>query len=213
MALPNLIAECKEILLLPKTPESCLRMLNLISKTQEVDAMLALWHSRQLPWESANIEFISNHLPSNVLSADFWLGPVHSYSDLLIANVTLDYNIARIYAHKTILLASRYLAHDDENISLIATVQVAKQVIQEMVDNICYCVPFHISPVFQNQLKTEVDKAATRGLGAYLLVWPLQVAVSCSTIPDLQRNWIRGRLMHIKETFGLVRAAKAEVPG
>ena len=44
---------------------------------------------------------------------------------------------------------------------------------------------------------------AAEAYGGYSLVWPLYVAANAETIPQLQRDWLSGRLYVIGQKFGL----------
>jgi hypothetical protein len=159
MALPNTLVECKRLFTLPKTPSTHGQILGLIRSLQKIDAELVAWNTKLPGWQTPKIYFVISKLPDDIFSAEFWRGPVHSYRDVFVANVALDYCIARIMCQKALLQASQYLAQNGEDVAQLSVVQVATYVIQDMVDRICYSVPFHVSQIFQDQTKDEDDRS------------------------------------------------------
>lgn len=47
---------------------------------------------------------------------------------------------------------------------------------------------------------------AAEAFGGYSLVWPLYVACNATTVSQVQRDWLRGRLYVIGTRFGLTGA-------
>jgi hypothetical protein len=148
-----------------------------------------------------------------------WPGEQHVYNDVPLASIVNDYRVCRIFCRRVIMACINWLGiggHVDESAEYNRSVFV----IQQMVDDISACVPFHMNydlqPVAKEMGQDPDGKyllyisdnftdtlTAAEAFGGYSLVWPLYVAANAETIPQAQRDWLFGRLSVVGTRFGL----------
>jgi hypothetical protein len=152
------------------------------------------------------------------------MGEQHVYHDVPLASIVNDYRVCRIFCMRVIMACVAWLAVNPKH-NLTADYEKAVYVIQQMVDEISACIPFHLVRFssfwsgHQANTRTSQDydlqpiakklgqeKNAAEAYGGYSLVWPLYVAANAETVPQAQRDWLSGRLMSIGTRFGLTSA-------
>ncbi|KAH8719484.1 hypothetical protein GQ44DRAFT_364692 [Phaeosphaeriaceae sp. PMI808] len=173
-----------------------------------VDGNLAEWH-RTLPaeWKHRTIGVMSEVLaPEDLALSEKWPGEQHVYNDVPLASIVNDYRVCRIFCQRVIIACINWLSiggHIDTDNDYNQSVFV----IQQMVDGISACVPFHLKYELQVVAREMgQEENAAEAFGGYTLVWPLYVAANAETIPQTQRDWLLGRLSVIGTKFGLSSA-------
>ncbi|CAI6335289.1 unnamed protein product [Periconia digitata] len=178
--------------------------LNIIEFAQTVDQSLQKWYET-LPdsWQHQFIGLESGIGPEGANTAA-WPGEQHAYHDVPLASIVNEYRVCRIFCQRAILHCTTYITTNPTHRLDNATYDSAAFIIQQMVNDIAACVPFHLSydmqPVAQ---MLEQERTAAEGFGAYSLVWPLYVAANAETVPQEQKMWFLNRLHYIGERFGL----------
>jgi hypothetical protein len=110
-----------------------------------VDGNLAEWYAT-LPseWKHSTIGVVSE-MPviEDLAITEKWPGEQHIYNDVPLASIVNDYRVCRIFCRRVIIACLNWLSisgHDDETGEYNQSVFV----IQQMVDDISACVPFHL---------------------------------------------------------------------
>ncbi|KAF1848216.1 uncharacterized protein K460DRAFT_364186 [Cucurbitaria berberidis CBS 394.84] len=206
--LPNLRARANRLTTIPYDVTQESEAKQVLDFAQMVDGNLEEWY-RTLPpeWKHRIIGIVSETVtPEDVALADKWPGEQHVYHDVPLASIMNDYRVCRIFCRRVIMACVTWLNFggyvDSEGVydkSVFA--------IQQTVDEISACVPFHMSYELQPVAKEMgLEENAAEAFGGYSLVWPLYVAANAETVPQLQRDWLFGRLSVIGTKFGLSSA-------
>ncbi|KAH7410435.1 hypothetical protein DE146DRAFT_355768 [Phaeosphaeria sp. MPI-PUGE-AT-0046c] len=194
-----------------------------------VDSNLADWYATLPPeWKHRTIGIV-NEIPAveDLAVTEKWPGEQHVYNDVPLASIVNDYRVCRIFCRRVIMACIKWLGiggHVDDAGEYDQSVYV----IQQMVDDVSACVPFHLDYELQVVAKemgqeqngkisqcgrctaakdvADLFSIAAEAFGGYSLVWPLYVAANAETVPQAQRDWLFGRLSVIGTKFGLSSA-------
>ena len=117
--------------------------LALLELAQVVDSNLQQWYLT-LPseWRYRTIGIV-NEPVKDPATAERWLGEQHAYHDVPLASIINDYRVCRIFCMRVIMACVSWLAVNPKH-DLTAAYKNAVFVIQQMVDEISACVPFHM---------------------------------------------------------------------
>ncbi|KAF2994263.1 hypothetical protein E8E13_002116 [Curvularia kusanoi] len=203
--LPNLRARANKLTstLFDATEEKEARQI--IDFAQLVDGNLEEWYRTLPPEWKHQIIGVESQIPEDIANAEKWPGEQHAYHDVPLASIMNDYRVCRIFCRRVMLACLDWLAYGgftDE-----ANYAQSVFVVQQMVDELSACVPFHLDYELQPLAKeTGQEQYAAEAFGGYSLVWPLYVAANAETVPQRQRDWLLGRLSVIGYRFGLSSA-------
>ncbi|KAF9733475.1 White-opaque regulator 1-like protein 1 [Paraphaeosphaeria minitans] len=180
--------------------------LSILEFAQLVDSNLQRWYLTLSPeWHHHTIGIV-NEPVEDLATAESWMGEQHVYHDVPLASIVNDYRVCRIFCMRVIMACVAWLAINPKH-NLTADYEKAVYAIQQMVDEISACIPFHMNYDLQPiAKKLGQEKNAAEAYGGYSLVWPLYVAANAETVPQAQRDWLSGRLMMIGTRFGLTSA-------
>lgn len=111
---------------------------------QMVDDNLLQWY-RTLPkeWHYRTIG-IANETVKDPMTADRWPGEQHVYHDVSLASVVNDYRVSRIFCQRVIMGSISWLSPNPSH-NLTTASDRAAFIIQQLVDEISACVPFHMN--------------------------------------------------------------------
>ncbi|KAF2478056.1 uncharacterized protein BDR25DRAFT_250586 [Lindgomyces ingoldianus] len=211
--LPNIRARATALTTAPHNNAQRSEALAILEFAQMVDANLQQWSNTLPPdWQYTTVAMVYD-MPEDLSTAEQWSGPQHVYEDVHIASIVNDYRVCRIFCQSVIIACINYLGLDADS-PLNDAYNSAVFFVQQMVDEICACVPFHLSydmqPVAKKLGQDQAGKSLpsyshppAEALGGYFMVWPLYVAANAETVPKRQRDWLSGRLFNIGKTFGL----------
>ncbi|KAF2005940.1 hypothetical protein P154DRAFT_423163 [Amniculicola lignicola CBS 123094] len=204
--LPDIRARATALTTTAYTAEKEGEALGILELAQMVDANLQAWYHTLPPdWQHRTVSMIAQ-TTEPVSEAEFWVGPQHVYQDVHLASIVNDYRVCRIFCQKVIIACINWLKFGG-NFPMDTIRQQAVFMIQQMVDEISACVPFHMRYDMQPAAQQlGQDKNAAEAFGGYSLVWPLYVAANAETVPQRQRDWLNGRLFVIGSHFGLSNA-------
>lgn len=190
-------------------------ILQLIECCQHLDTALSTWReTTPEDWQyTSQPNFTSVLFDFSPETSEVYPGNVDVYPDVWIAKAWNSYRTTRIFVQAMILRSAAWLAggdmQDPRLISQIAGALQARQVIQEMVDEICASVPFHLGQTtklgdkaYTNVINGQEDQA-TEYFGGYFLLWPLYLARCPCIIPNEQRRWIIARIFSIARQIGI----------
>lgn len=216
--IPGLRITAKQLLNEPLNDETIIKTTKLVDELTILDSRLTAWANETVkswPYESFpeleySSEIHSKHIEN---SREYW----HSHSDLWVSSMWNSYRSCRLFAHG-ILLECIETWRTSENDKWLLNRSHSIRVIQEMVNEICASVPFHLDPQKLQALNNIPDQSlpnvpcgdgfnqSSKALGGYLIMWPLFLAASMDYIPDQQRKWIRDQLMYVGNELGIKQA-------
>lgn len=175
---------------------------------QMVDGNLEEWY-RTLPpeWKHQIIGVFSERIaPEDIALAEKWPGEQHVYHDVPLASIMNDYRVCRIFCRRVMMACVTWLGYGDY-VDTDRVYDESVYVVQQMVDEISACIPFHMNYDLQPVAKEMgQEQNAAEAFGGYSLVWPLYVAANAETVSQEQRDWLLGRLSVIGTKFGLSSA-------
>ncbi|KAF2200460.1 hypothetical protein GQ43DRAFT_373758 [Delitschia confertaspora ATCC 74209] len=180
---------------------------SLIEFARMVDENLLIW-SRTLSsdWQYQTATMVYN-IPDDLHVSPEWPGPQHVYESMHIASIINDYRVCRIFCQSVIIACSTWLNPSEINPKITEDYIKSTYIIQQMVDDIAACVPYHMnSDMHVTSQQLGQDRTAAEALGGYFLVWPLYVAANAEGVSQMQKDWLQGRLFYIGMTFGLTSA-------
>lgn len=144
--LPNLRARANLLAETPHNPALETEAKEVLSFAQMVEGNLAEWY-RTLPpeWKHRTIGVVSE-FPSDedLATTEKWPGEQHVYHDVPLASIVNDYRVCRIFCRRVIIACINWLrigGHEDTDGEYDKSVFI----IQQLVDDICACVPFHMN--------------------------------------------------------------------
>ncbi|KAF2271371.1 uncharacterized protein EI97DRAFT_285788 [Westerdykella ornata] len=204
--LPDIRAQAEALTAKPFTDTLLPEATALIDFAETIDGNLQEWYGTLPPgWRHRIIKTVQA-MPEDVSEAEEWFGEIHAYQDVPVANLINDYRICRIFCQRVILACLTW--QNPHGAGVMPQYVRAKWIVQQMVDEISACVPFHMSwdlqPVAQEK---HQEKYAAEAFGGYSIMWPLYVAANAETVPALQRDWLLGRLDVIGTKYGLSTSA------
>ncbi|KAF2835070.1 hypothetical protein M501DRAFT_989255 [Patellaria atrata CBS 101060] len=207
MSLPKIRTKAHTLLGQPKTDSTLASVLELIELAQKVDRDLDDWFRNVPPsWGHRTISVCHNTAAEDIAQAEEWPGPIHTYEDIFIASIVNDHRVGRICCQSVLVAAAAWLA-PKAAVTADPMGQAASYQVQQLVDDICASVPFHMKYHYQaDALLSNHDQGAAEAMGAYLLVWPLYVCLNVPTLEERQRLWLRGRMTFVGKEFGLNQA-------
>lgn len=223
MELPNIRVRAEAIIEKSQDVVHWDEIESIVETTRRIDAELEHWHQTLPSNWAPKTHSMHYDLAADLYNAEQWPGPIHVYEDVFIANILNDYRVSRIFCQSVILTGlcwltaarrrQKYLdpGSEDEPFEPLSDHQAlfdqALYVTQTLVDEICWCVPFHLRYDLQPQIShTGQDPGAAEGLGGYFLIWPVFICASLPWIHPKQREWLNGRLFHIGREFNLSQA-------
>lgn len=114
---------------------------------QMVDGNLEEWY-RTLPpeWKHRIIGVASDPIgPDDIALAERWPGEQHVYHDVPLASIINDYRVCRIFCRRVIMGCVTWLSLGSHVGNNSAVYDKSVYVIQQMVDEISACIPFHMN--------------------------------------------------------------------
>lgn len=141
--LPNIRVRANTLTKTPFSPSLEQEALEVLSFAHMVDQNLQRWyHTLPLDWHHRTIGIVSEPVqdPAN---AEAWTGEQHVYHDVPVASIVNDYRVCRIFCQRVVMACVAWLAVNPKH-DLTADYDHAVYNIQQMVDEISACVPFHM---------------------------------------------------------------------
>ena len=196
------------------TPSSSRAISLILQECQNLDSAFSSWPvSTPSEWKYRSV------IPETSPSSDdqgselYPNLPVDIYCDAWSACAWNNYRCTRLFLNAFIVRCVKYLTQDQCRTGMLEAVHdKAVTRIQDMTDEICSSIPFHIGYFPPEPLKVRnVPRMAPVepiALGAYFLLWPIFVARSALTVSQQQRDWLRGRMLEISKRFGSHQAVE-----
>lgn len=149
---------------------------------------------------------------------------VDIYYDLWVAGMWNYYRTTRIMVQSIVLnCISRITSADSPH--LIQQSRNAMRISQQMVDDICGSVPFHMGtkirggpgddagveyPILATSVRSNGQWRASAALGGWNLIKPLRVALKVSCLREGQREWLTQQLIRIGNMYSVDLLSRTE---
>lgn len=144
--LPNLRARANRLTSTLYDPVEEPEAREIIEFAQLVDGNLGEWYRTLPPEWKHRIIGVESQIPADIANAEKWPGEQHAYHDVPLASIMNDYRVCRIFCRRVILACLDWLGRnplfgDGQEQELYAK---SVFVVQQMVDELSACVPFHL---------------------------------------------------------------------
>jgi hypothetical protein len=143
--LPSLRARANNLTTTPHDPNNESEAKQILEFAQMVDGNLAEWYAT-LPseWKHSTIGVVSE-MPAleDLAITEKWPGEQHIYNDVPLASIVNDYRVCRIFCRRVIMACINWLSVSGRAVDE-AEYNHSVYVVQQMVDDISACVPFHL---------------------------------------------------------------------
>jgi hypothetical protein len=231
IAIPNLRALAADVLSLPNFAANPVPVLDLVRRAEEVDRNLFNWPS-MIPrfWQYRSVDIDPETNTRNGLDEAVWdvcPGITRNlyYEDIWVGSLWDTYRTSRIMVQAIIIRCGAWLANCsvadlrfedmDSSFMLASECLHARNVILELLNDICASVPFHVgprcdpfsSPNSSPPESPDSNPGSNIPMGGYFLVWPLFVARSVIIAPAHQRTWIQRTMREVAKRYTINLAA------
>lgn len=135
-------------------------MMTLIRTAKNIDSELEHW-ALTLPsfWEPC-VKKVVQEMPDDdsIRTAEFWVGPVHTYGDLSMANVWNDYRVSRIFCQAVILGCVAALPSHSRSEHVERVSEQAVHITQRMVDDFSSAIPYLLGFDFKSRKQSTTEE-------------------------------------------------------
>jgi len=218
LEIPNLRAKANDLLYRAKDEETIKEVVHLMEDSKAADARLSEWPDTLAPSWNPQTAATMESDPGDIDNAEIWPGNIDVYYDVWVASIWNSYRASRIFVQAVVVRCIQWLGSSLQYKQL-PEFKAATAILQQMVDETSASVPYHMGWGVSEKDLTESTLPPPQGLpfvrpnhaqsvtalGGYFLLWPLFTAASVVTVPAEQRQWLRGRLLHIAKRFGMNR--------
>lgn len=213
--IPELQSLANDVLSQPSWSINESEIFELIQAAGNLDCELADWASNIPTAWSFSVAINLNSSGPELSSSSFIPSQIHRYPDFYIARVWNLYRVSRLVLQSILLRAAPWLSFPSKNDSQPLEYLHIEKVKRALVNDMCASVPFLLGYDLSKMKRpatnsaqddssiwpqNSMGKASTSGhTGRFSLIWPLYIACSVSSIPDIQRKWLRAQLRWIAE--------------
>jgi hypothetical protein len=210
----------------PMSGMVAMKCVDIIGNAKVLDQLLASW-AFEVPsaWRPRVVGNVEGDL-LNPEESFLYPGDLESHYDLWVGTLWNSWRTERVICNMLIVNGLERLLPIAQ-LHECPEYQSAVTIIQNMVDGLCASIPYHLGhpmPHFEeaerfhpfgveqmslddsDRPRYRAEPADTersvKTLGAYYLLLPLLFCYSTPTLPETQRAWLRGRLVHIGSHHG-----------
>lgn len=201
---------------------SDLEIYELISNAQKLDDNLADWVNN-LPssYKYTTAPTLRTPIDGNSSNSDYIPSHFHTYENMFIGRVWNLYRVSRLIVQSIILRAVSWLS--ERSLQQYHTEFTRSECsIGILVDEICSSVPFLLG--FEANIQSSKTPSSpdarwdlwpqncmklvnTTMNGKFSLVWPLHIASSVLSAPQIQRDWIKAQLRWLGDAGNIPQAS------
>lgn len=202
--------------------EQCVRQV--LKSALEIDAVLTQWpESVPSGWEW--LPAFDFDCPAETPRTCFvYQDRVDIYYDLWVAEMWNNYRITRIMVQFFVLDCISRITWADSP-QLMQQSRNAMRISQQMVDELCGSVPFHLGtkiggglgddagveyPVNATSVITKNQWRASAALGGWQLIEPLRTALKVTCLREGQREWLTQQLIRIGNIYSVDLLSQTE---
>ena len=182
----------------------------ILERANNLDQRYQAWTSKlSIDWIPTRISG-RDSIPQSICDAGLYQDFCDMYKSIFIANIFMSYYSSRIKLQLTVCTCLNSLVSTSSSVSLAA----ASMIIQELADNICASVPFHLGdrnstgrvddktvcfPRVGGRPDPESHHALSGAFGGFFLIVPLAELLSPHVFLRAgQKQWIGGQMGRIK---------------
>ena len=218
-----------------KTPESLERLKSVIEEAEKLELqyeIFAYWKDgSDQKWRYDTIDNSSHNFSGrneSIINAPGAPEHIHIYMAVLKAMEWNLYRAARVMLNQTIITSLRHLlpldpmssqaptffadlSSDVDILHYIALHNRAEAVVDQMIEDICASVAYHISPAMQFPSHIS-ELAGVPAINGFFLLWPLAMMMMSTRTARVghfksgRREWIRSVLECINRGMGISQA-------
>ncbi|KAI1319581.1 hypothetical protein F5Y16DRAFT_414206 [Xylariaceae sp. FL0255] len=199
-----------------RTPENIELILEHIRRAQMLDQEVEAWlHNLPEEWRYRTIAWEDNVVNGDYARAEVFPGRVDVFNDVSHAYGTNAARTVRLILASIIVRCTAWVCSpvDYRTTPEYAT---AASTCRDTITDIIASVPYHFGWHLKRKgnwqdasLGTFVcgEETPAKGVGGYLLTWPLACLLTQDYTTDAQRAWVIGRLQRVSSELGMKHAA------
>jgi hypothetical protein len=157
--IPDLRSRAKLLIATAFTPAGKEEAEELIEVASTMDYQLSDWAANLPPLFNYKSIAVPRPMPDDLTTAEMWPGPIHIYEDLVTAGLLNHYRLSRISCLDVILECAQWLLKHEEEGTYDRQMDYARVIFQQMVDEICASVPFHLGYHLQHHAREQGQDA------------------------------------------------------
>lgn len=155
MMLPELLELRNRLLARSRTPETVVAMEALVDSAWSLEMRMRNWeHELPAGWKPRSVAYVRG-LPEDVELAEAWTGPVHTYLNIYVAGVINRTRSARNICSS--LIANCLMWINPVGYEYDMRFKHAAYIEQQMLDEICWSIPFHLGWPLDKKKGSESD--------------------------------------------------------
>lgn len=186
----------------------------LIQAAEKLDGKLADWASSVPPmWSFSSALNLSFSVP-DTLNLSFVPSQIHRYTDFYIGRVWNMYRVSRLVLQSVLLRAVvrlSFMSNDDQALDYLRIEKTCSDLVMDICASVPFLLGYDLSELRRsttscpyNEMsiwpQNAMEKTKVSGhTGRFSLIWPLYIACSVQSIPDIQRKWLRAQLKWIAQ--------------
>ncbi|KAF2501588.1 hypothetical protein BU16DRAFT_577706 [Lophium mytilinum] len=188
----------------------------ILQTTIELDQRLLAWASSTAPVEWMPVRVAGPEcIPQGVRDAGLYHEYCHVHKSIFVTGTLNIYSTSRIKLQLAILACLDHLGIASSDAARVT----ALEIIQDLADNVCASVPFHLGnrtepsriddksvqyPHIAGIRVPDHHYAAAAAFGGYLLTRPLvEVLTARCPLRTGQREWIGGQMQRLKQIYAI----------
>jgi len=185
-------------------------VMDLLIEAEETDAKLASWPAF-IPKDWFPIQVSVNDVPKSVVDAGFYGNSCDVYSDIVVCSTWNEWRVARLM----VLGLIARISHKESELRAVET-------IQQLVDEICACIPFSLGdriepgnfyeaqiqyPCLPGRPMSKQHQKTATAYGGWYLFAPFKETMKIGIrLRKGQRDWLSGQLLRLAKMYDVVPA-------
>ena len=153
--IPGLRARTKTLITSPFDVDKKEEAEILTEAASKIDYELSIWAATLPPLFGYKSVAIPRPVPDDLATAEMWPGPVHVYEDLITAALMNHYRLSRISCQDVVMECAEWLAQEHDGPSTNRHLDYGRVIVQQMIDEICASVPFHLGYDLQHHAQQK----------------------------------------------------------
>ncbi|MCJ1247066.1 hypothetical protein MMC30_004277 [Trapelia coarctata] len=196
-----------------------LSVLGILKKATELDQRLLAWTST-IPddWAPTRVSGL-DCISQSVRDAGLYQNHCDIYKSIFIVRTLNSHCCSRIKLQLTILTCLKHLSKGNFNTALVTASETALEIIQELADNICASIPYHLGdrmtigriddkvaqyPHIAGLSVPDDHYVGAAAFGGWLLTAQLSELLSPGVPLRVgQRHWIGGQMQRVRKIYAI----------
>jgi hypothetical protein len=211
----------------PRTPEYFQKILNFMRRAQAMEQEYLAWEdSLSDNWRPHTVAWVDQVPGGDISKAEVHPGKVDMFNSVWIANIWSQSRVSRLFISGAIVRCAAWICTPVDYRTTPEYAQAVRLCV-DLTTDIIASIPYKLGwRVGEGGALKKADYSgfadgsadginSPRAIGGFFCLWPLFSLCNTDFVSDSQRNWAKGRLIFIAETFGLNQAkilSTASVP-